>query len=141
MRITEQIDALETLATNPISYLVVPRFLATVIMLPILTIFSDVIGMIGGYLVGITKLGFSSTIYISNTFYFLDLSDVYAGVIKSVVFGAIIALVSCYQGFHASGGAEGVGRATTMAVVASVILIIVSNYFLSNWILLFTGLL
>jgi phospholipid/cholesterol/gamma-HCH transport system permease protein len=131
MRVTEQIDALYTLATNPVQYLIVPRFLATTIMLPVLVIFSNVIGILGGYLVSVQILGTNPTHYIRRTWDFLELNDLYSGLIKAVFFGMIIAMISCYQGFSTVGGAEGVGRATTKAVVFSSLMILISNYFIT----------
>jgi len=131
MQVTEQIDALYTLATNPIKYLIVPRFLAAVIIMPILTLFADVVGILGGYLVSVNLLGSNPTIYIRRTFDYLDLEDIYIGLLKSIVFGMIIAIIGCYQGFHTQGGAEGVGKATTKAVVMSSLLILVANYFIT----------
>ena len=131
MRVTEQIDALYTLATNPIKYLIVPRFLAAIIMLPILVIFADVIGILGGYLVGVQILGTNPTLYFRRTWNFLELNDLFIGLLKALFFGMIIATISCYQGFSAQGGAEGVGRATTQAVVISSLTILISNYFIT----------
>jgi phospholipid/cholesterol/gamma-HCH transport system permease protein len=131
MRVTEQIDALYTLATNPIKYLIVPRFLATVIMLPILVIFADVVGILGGYLVSVQILGTNPTLYFRRTWNFLELEDLYIGLLKAVFFGMILATISCYQGFSTQGGAEGVGRATTKAVVFSSLTILISNYFIT----------
>lgn len=133
MRVTEQIDALETLATNPVKYLIVPRFLSGVIMLPALVICADIIGIFGGYLVTTRLFGASSVVYWKRTWDFLEVSDIYNGLIKACFFGASIALISCYKGFYASGGAEGVGKATTGAVVLSSMTILISDYFLSNW--------
>jgi phospholipid/cholesterol/gamma-HCH transport system permease protein len=124
MKVTEQIDALETLATNPIKYLVVPRFIALVVMLPLLTVYAVFIGIAGGYIVGVFKLHISSSMYINMTTSPLGLKDLYTGLLKSVVFAVIIAIVSCYEGFRTTGGAEGVGRSTTLSVVTSFILII-----------------
>jgi phospholipid/cholesterol/gamma-HCH transport system permease protein len=131
MRVTEQIDALYTLATNPIKYLIVPRFLAAMIMLPILVVFADVIGILGGYLVSVQILGTNPTLYVRRTWDYLELNDIYTGLLKAIVFGVMIATASCYQGFTAQGGAEGVGRATTKAVVLSSLLILISNYFIT----------
>jgi phospholipid/cholesterol/gamma-HCH transport system permease protein len=131
MQVTEQIDALYTLATNPIKYLIVPRFLAAVIVMPILTLFADVVGILGGYLVSVNLLGSNPTIYIRRTFDYLDLEDIYIGLLKSIAFGMIISIVGCYQGFHTQGGAEGVGKATTKAVVMSSLLILIANYFIT----------
>ena len=132
MRVTEQIDALYTLATNPIKYLIVPRFLASTIMLPILVAFADVIGILGGYVVSVTILGTNPTLYIRRTWDFLELNDLYSGLIKAFFFGMIIATISCYHGFSSEGGAEGVGRATTKAVVMSSLTILISNYFITD---------
>ena len=129
MKVTEQIDALKALATDPVRYLVVPRFLAATAMLVLLTIYSDLIGMFGGYVIGVFKLRISSYHYIHRTVNVLILKDVYTGLIKAFIFGMLIAIVSCYYGFKARGGAEGVGQATTMAVVVSFILIIVFDTF------------
>jgi phospholipid/cholesterol/gamma-HCH transport system permease protein len=131
MRVTEQIDALYTLATNPVKYLIVPRFLAALIMLPILVIFADIIGILGGYLVSVQILGTNPTLYFRRTWNFLELDDLYIGLLKALFFGMIIATISCYQGFSARGGAEGVGRATTKAVVISSLTILISNYFIT----------
>lgn len=127
MKVTEQIDALETLATNPVKYLVVPRFVATTLMLPVLTVYADYIGILGGYLFGVYKLGIGSNLYWRMTFEPLLLKDLFTGLIKSAVFGMIIAIIGCYEGFRAQGGAEGVGQATTLAVVTSFILIIAAD--------------
>ena len=129
MQVTEQIDALETLATNPVKYLVVPRFLALIIMLPFLTIYSDIVGIFGGYLIGVYKLGISHAMYMKNTWQPLKYKDVYTGLIKSFFFGIIVCIVACYEGMTAEGGAEGVGRSTTTSVVVSFILIIASDCF------------
>jgi phospholipid/cholesterol/gamma-HCH transport system permease protein len=124
MQVTEQIDALETLAANPVQYLVVPRFLALSLMLPLLTLFGDIIGIFGGWFICVVKLGISSSLYMQVTFDALLFKDLFTGTFKTVFFGMIIAFVSCYQGFNVEGGAEGVGRATKQAVVISFILII-----------------
>ena len=131
MQVTEQIDALYTLATNPIKYLIVPRFLASLIVLPILTVFADGLGILGGYLVSVNLLGSNPTIYMRRTFDYLDLEDIYIGLFKACIFGMIIAVVGCYQGFNTQGGAEGVGKATTRAVVMSSLLILIANYFIT----------
>jgi len=132
MQATEQIEALQTQALNPVRFLVVPRFLALVIMLPCLTIFSDLVGMIGGYLVGVFNIGINSGTYINITFKFLELKDIYTGLIKSVFFAMIIALIGCYMGLNTSGGAEGVGRATTLSVVTSFIMVILADCVLTG---------
>ncbi len=131
MQVTEQIDALYTLATNPIKYLIVPRFLATLITMPILTLFSDLVGILGGYGVSVYLLGANPTIYIRRTYDYLALEDIYIGLLKAAIFGMIIAIIGCYQGFNTQGGAEGVGKATTRAVVMSSLLILISNYFIT----------
>ncbi len=129
MQVTEQIDALETLASNPIKYLVVPRFLALSLMLPLLTLYSDAIGILGGYIICVFRLGISSSLYIKVTTEALFYKDLFTGLFKTVFFGMIIALVSCYEGFNVQGGAEGVGRATTRSVVFSFIMIIIADCF------------
>jgi phospholipid/cholesterol/gamma-HCH transport system permease protein len=131
MRVTEQIDALASMGVNPVKYLVLPRFLAGIIMLPILTIFADVIGIVGGYVVSMFLPDVNPTVYMKRTFDYLEVADVYGGLLKAIVFGAIIALISCQRGFTASGGAEGVGQATTGAVVVSCMLILISDYFMT----------
>lgn len=131
MRVTEQIDALETLATNPTKYLVVPRLLALVTMLPLLTLYADFIGILGGYSVGVGKLGITHNLYMKATWDWLRYKDIFTGLIKSVVFGSIICIICCYEGFRTEGGAEGVGRSTTAAVVASFILIIAADTILT----------
>ena len=113
MKVTEQIDALTTLATNPVKYLVVPRILAAVVTMPILTAVGDSIGVFGGYVVATQNLGFTSATYLKNTVDFATNSDITSGLIKAAVFGFIIALMGCYNGFHSRGGAQGVGAATT----------------------------
>jgi phospholipid/cholesterol/gamma-HCH transport system permease protein len=133
MRVTEQIDALETLATNPVKYLIAPRFISGLIMLPALTIVSDIVGILGGYLVSVGIFGASSAVYMHRTWNYLEMEDIYNGLIKACFFGASIALVSCYKGFYTKGGAEGVGKATTGAVVLSFMTILISDYFLSAW--------
>jgi len=127
MQVTEQIDALETLATNPIKYLVVPRFLAVSLMLPLLTIYANGIGILGSYLICVLKLGISSTMYMTVTFESIFYKDLLTGLFKSWIFGMVIALVGCYEGFNVKGGAEGVGKATTSSVVISFIMIIAAD--------------
>ncbi|HEY1961882.1 MAG TPA: ABC transporter permease [Rhizomicrobium sp.] len=136
MRVTEQIDALTTLSTNPIKYLVVPRLVAAVISMPILVAIADAIGVFGGYVASTQSLGFNGSVYLNNTANGLTYDDVSSGLIKAAVFGFIIALLGCYNGFNSKGGAQGVGAATTNAVVTSSILILAANYLLTN--LLFT---
>jgi len=129
MQVTEQIDALETLATNPIRYLVVPRLLALSLTLPVLTLYADIIGIFGGYLICVYKIGISSSMYLHITFDALLFKDLFSGLLKALFFGMIIAFVSCYEGFNVEGGAEGVGRATMRAVVSTFILIITADCF------------
>ncbi len=127
MKVTEQIDALETLATNPVKYLVAPRFIALFTMLPILTVYADLVGMFGGYLVCVYKLDLTHAIYMKMAFEPLVLKDIFTGLFKTLVFASVICTVSCYEGMRVEGGAEGVGAATTRAVVTSFILIIASD--------------
>jgi phospholipid/cholesterol/gamma-HCH transport system permease protein len=131
MKVTEQIDALTTLATNPIKYLVVPRLVAAVISMPILTAIGDTLGVFGGYLVATQNLGFTGSIYIKNTVAFATSADISSGLIKAAAFGFIVALMGCYQGFNSRGGAQGVGAATTNAVVSSSILILATDFILT----------
>ena len=130
MRVTEQIDALSTLSTNPFKYLISPRIIAGMLMLPILVLIGDVLGICGGYLIGVYKLDFNA--YLINTWNFMQPMDVISGLVKASVFGFIITLMGCYNGFHSKGGAEGVGAATTNAVVSSSILILVFNYIITE---------
>lgn len=132
MRVTEQIDALEVLATDPVQYLMVPRVWATTIMLPLLVVLSNVIGITGGYIVSVVLFHSNPVTYMTNTFQFMDLDDVTSGLIKSAVFGMLIALVGCQKGFYTTGGAEGVGRSTTRAVVMASIAILISDFFLTK---------
>jgi phospholipid/cholesterol/gamma-HCH transport system permease protein len=132
MRVTEQIDALTTLSTNPFRYLVAPRLLAALITIPLLVAIADTIGIMGGYVVGTGSLGFNGAAYLKNTVDFLEFDDVFSGLIKAAVFGFIIALMGCYHGFNSKGGAQGVGRATTSAVVSASILILAANYVLTS---------
>ncbi len=132
MRVTEQIDALTTLSTSPFKYLVVPRLIAGATMLPLLVLVGDIIGVFGGYLVGTQKLGFNAASYLRNTVDFLEPLDVISGLVKAAVFGFIITLMGCYQGFYSRGGAQGVGAATTNAVVSASILILAANYVITE---------
>lgn len=129
MTVTEQVDALATLGSNPIKHLVVPRFLAFTFMLPILTIFANAVGIFGGYLICVYRLSIRSSMYLNMTFSSLVYKDLYTGLIKTLFFGMIIALVACYEGLNVRGGAEGVGKATTKSVVNTFILIIVADCF------------
>jgi phospholipid/cholesterol/gamma-HCH transport system permease protein len=128
MRVTEQIDALHTLSTNPMKYLVAPRIIAGAAMLPLLVLVADIIGVFGGYIVGVYKLDFNAGTYLKQTFDYLEVMDVVSGLVKASVFGFIISLMGCYHGYNSDGGAQGVGRATTNAVVSASILILVFNY-------------
>jgi phospholipid/cholesterol/gamma-HCH transport system permease protein len=128
MRVTEQIDALTTLSTDPLRYLVFPRLIAGLFMLPLLVLVADVIGVLGGYLVGVGKLGFGPIEYINQTWQFLEPMDVISGLVKAAVFGFLVALMGCWNGYRSAGGAQGVGAATTRAVVSASILILVANY-------------
>lgn len=133
MRVTEQIDALSTLSTNPFKYLIAPRVLAGIMMLPCLVLIADIIGVYGGYLVGIHKLDFSPGTYLRSTYDILEMKDVMTGLIKASIFGFIITLMGCYYGYKSRGGASGVGVATTNAVVTASILILFSNYFATEF--------
>jgi len=133
MRVTEQIDALYTMAVNPVKYLVVPRIIAGVLMFPLLTIITDFVGVIGGYMVGVRLLGINPGVYIGRTVDFVQLNDIFIGLEKSIFFGLIMALVACYNGFYASGGAEGVGRSATSSVVMGSVMILISDYLLSSF--------
>jgi phospholipid/cholesterol/gamma-HCH transport system permease protein len=132
MRVTEQIDALTVMALNPIKYLVVPRVIASLIMLPILTVIADFTGIIGSYFVGVKLLGIDEGMFMARMTKYLDLDDIYNGLAKAACFGVILGAVSCYKGFNTRGGAQGVGRATTEAVVMSSITILVADYVLTS---------
>ena len=132
MRVTDQIDALTTLSTDPLRYLVLPRLLAGLLTLPVLVFVADIIGVFGGYLVGTYKLSFNPVNYLTQTEQYLETIDVVSGLVKAAVFGFIVALMGCYHGYNSRGGAEGVGQATTYAVVSASILILLSNYMLTE---------
>lgn len=132
MRVTDQIDALSTLSTNPMKYLVAPRLLAGIIALPALVLVADILGVMGGFIVATAKLGFNVGIYLTNTMNFLHLEDVVSGLVKAAVFGFLITLMGCYHGYHSKGGAQGVGAATTAAVVSASILILAFDYVLTE---------
>jgi len=132
MRVTEQIDALYAMATEPIHYLIVPRVAATTLMLPPLVAVADGLGIFGGYSIAVGLLGANPVVYWEKTFQFLDLNDVFSGLIKAAVFGLILSVTGCMKGFFTSGGAEGVGRATTAAVVMASVVILVSDFFLTK---------
>jgi phospholipid/cholesterol/gamma-HCH transport system permease protein len=132
MRVTDQIDALSTLSTNPVKYLVTPRLLAGLLALPLLTVVADILGVAGGFLVSTVKLGFSPHTYLVSTFDILTTTDIVAGLAKAAVFGFLIALMGCYHGYNSRGGAAGVGAATTSAVVAASILILAFDYVMTE---------
>jgi phospholipid/cholesterol/gamma-HCH transport system permease protein len=132
MRVTEQIDALTTLSTNPFKYLVAPRLFAAVTMLPFLVLVADIIGVFGGYVVSVYKLDFNATNYLKRSWEFLEFLDVFSGLVKASVFGFLVALMGCYHGYNSKRGAQGVGAATTNAVVSSSILILIFNYVITE---------
>lgn len=131
MRVTEQIDALETMAVNPVQYLVVPRFLAGVVMVPALSVLFTLVGMCGAYFVGVVLMNIDPGVFLGKTRWLVDPKDITDGLIKATVFGGVLTLVGCYKGFYASGGARGVGIATTQSVVVSSVAILVADYFLT----------
>lgn len=137
MRVTEQIDALTTLSTNPYKYLVVPRLLAATLTLPLLVLVGDVIGVFGGYVVSVYRLDMNAANYIRQSWEFVQFMDIFSGLVKAAVFGFIIAMMGCYNGYHSRGGAQGVGAATTNAVVSASIIILIANYVLTG--LFFVG--
>jgi phospholipid/cholesterol/gamma-HCH transport system permease protein len=132
MKVTEQIDALRAMAINPVRYLVVPRVVASIVMMPVLTVFADAIAIFGGYVVSISSIGVTSHTYITSLQDFFYMKDLVSGLLKAVFFGGIIGTMGCYYGFATEGGAEGVGVATTHAVVSSCVLILISDYVLAN---------
>jgi phospholipid/cholesterol/gamma-HCH transport system permease protein len=132
MRVTEQIDALTTLSTNPMKYLVAPRLIAGIATLPLLVLVADIIGVFGGYLVAVFKLGFNPSLYLQNTWEAFKTEDLVSGLVKAAVFGFIITLMGCFNGYHSRGGAQGVGQATTNAVVSASILILCFDYLLTE---------
>lgn len=132
MRVTEQIDALYALATDPVQYLFVPRVIAGLVMLPFLTVLGDALGIFGGYLVGVKLMGTNPLIYEQNTFNFLHMNDLWSGLIKSAFFGVILTLTGCVRGYYTRGGAEGVGRSTTSAVVSASLIILLVDFFLTK---------
>jgi phospholipid/cholesterol/gamma-HCH transport system permease protein len=131
MRVTEQIDALYVMSANPVKYLIVPRVIAGIVMLPALTIVADFVGIMGGYFVGVPILGINAGAFVKNITMLVGLNDIFNGLIKAAFFGLILSLFGCYKGFNMTGGAEGVGKATTEAVVLSAISILISDYFLT----------
>lgn len=132
MRVTEQIDAMSTLAVDPFKYLIAPRVLATTVALPLLVLIADIIGVYGGFLVAVYALDFSGPIFVANIAEFLENRDVVSGLIKATVFGFLISVMGCYYGFRSRGGAQGVGAATRTAVVASAVAVLASNYFMTS---------
>jgi phospholipid/cholesterol/gamma-HCH transport system permease protein len=128
MRVTDQIDALTTLSTNPLRYLVLPRLIAGLVTLPLLVVVADIIGVFGGYLVAVYRFGFNPAAYLARTQQYLELGDVVSGLVKAAVFGFLVALMGCYHGYYSRGGAQGVGQATTAAVVSASILILFFDY-------------
>lgn len=132
MRVTEQIDALEALATEPVQYLFVPRVFASILMMPLLVVLGDVVGMIGGYFVAVSLLGTNSVTYYESQFHYVDMVDFTSGVIKAAVFGLIFSVVACVRGYYTVGGAEGVGRSTTRAVVVASLTILLVDFFLTR---------
>ncbi len=132
MRVTDQIDALRTLSTDPMKYLVAPRLLAGLLALPLLVLVADILGVAGGFLVAVAKLGFQAQTYITNTVNFLHMSDITLSLAKAAVFGFIVTLMGCYHGYNSRGGAQGVGAATTSAVVSASILILAFDYVLTE---------
>ena len=135
MKVTEQVEALEAMAVNPVQFLVVPRVLSSMVMLPLLTGFFNFVGILGAYLVAVHVLNIGATIFKEKLMYYVDSTDILGGLIKSIVFGLVLALISCYYGYQTKGGAEGVGRSTTRAVVVSSVVVLVLDYFLTSWIL------
>ncbi len=132
MRVTEQIDALRTLSVNPFKYLIAPRLIAATLMLPVLVFIGDIIGIFGGYLVSVYSLGFSPAGFLTQAWDVMEYMDVMSGILKAAVFGFIVAVMGCYHGFNSARGAQGVGAATTNAVVSSSILILIFNYLLTQ---------
>ena len=134
MRVSEQIDALWTLSTDPVRYLIMPRLFAVIVMMPLLVVLADAVGMCGGYVISVHVLDQNPYTYIRNSYEYLQLIDFYSGLLKATVFGSIIGLVSCAEGYYCAGGAAGVGQATTRAVVISAMSILIADYILTAWI-------
>ena len=131
MRVTEQIDALSAMAVNPIKYLIVPRVLASIVVVPMLTVIADFVGIVGGYFTGVIILRINAGAYVANMEKYVELDDIYHGIIKAAVFGLILSIIGCYKGYTTTGGAEGVGKATTQSVVLAAITILMANYLLT----------
>jgi len=132
MRVTEQIDALEVMATDPVHYLVVPRVWATTIMLPLLVVMGNAVGILGGYMVAVILMDANPNTYVERSFQYMALNDLFSGLIKAAIFGFLLAAIGCQQGYYTSGGAEGVGRSTTAAVVVASIAILISDFFMTR---------
>ena len=132
MRVTDQIDALTTLSTNPMKYLVTPRLLGGLLALPLLVVVADILGVLGGFVIASAKLGFNTEVYLTNTLNFVRTDDVVSGLVKAAVFGLLVALMGCYHGYNSRGGAQGVGEATTNAVVSASVLILAFDYVLTE---------
>ncbi|KAA0251103.1 ABC transporter permease [Acidobacteria bacterium ACD] len=132
MRVTEQVDALVTLATDPVQYLFVPRVVAGIVVVPMLVVLANATGMGGGYVVAVNVLGANPVVYVENSFQYLEMNDLWSGLVKAAVFGGLLTLVGCQQGFDTEGGAEGVGRSTTRAVVVGSLAILISDFFLTK---------
>lgn len=135
MKVTEQIDALETMAINPYHYLVVPRVLGAMVMVPLLTVVFNFVGFVGAYLVGVGLLEIPEGPFLNKMEHYVGTDDLYGGLVKALVFGFLLAVISCYHGYKTSGGAKGVGLSTTRAVVFSSVTVLVVDYFLTQWIL------
>jgi len=132
MRVTDQIDALSTLSTNPMKYLVAPRLLGGLLAMPLLVVVADILGVLGGFVIASVKLGYNAEVYLTNTLNFVQTGDVVSGLVKAAVFGFLVTLMGCYQGYNSRGGAQGVGAATTNAVVSASILILAFDYVLTE---------
>lgn len=133
MRVTEQIDAMEVMAVNPIQYLIVPRIIAGIVMLPLLTVIVDFIGVLGGYFIGVKVLNINEGLFLAKIYQYVETGDLYNGLIKSLFFGFILTFIGCYTGYHTYGGAEGVGKSTTRSVVISSVLILMADYILTAY--------
>jgi phospholipid/cholesterol/gamma-HCH transport system permease protein len=131
MKVTEQVDALSAMAVNPIKYLIVPRVWASIFVVPMLTVIADFVGIVGGYFIGVIILRINAGAYVANMEKYVELNDIYHGIIKAAVFGLILSIVGCYKGYTTTGGAEGVGKATTQSVVLSAVTILMANYLLT----------
>ena len=132
MRVTDQIDALSTLSTNPMKYLVAPRLLGGLLALPLLVLVADILGVLGGFIIASVKLGYNPAVYLTNTLNFVQTGDVVSGLVKAAVFGFLVTLMGCYHGYNSRGGAQGVGTATTNAVVSASVLILAFDYVLTE---------